>query len=57
MNTNDALQKLFEGVIPVRKQYVHYTEDWRWSSASKVPIRIAVTNIENEINIGFNLQD
>src|SRR5208283_4216814 len=31
---------------PVRKQYVLYPEDWRWSSASKVPTRIAVTNVE-----------
>jgi putative transposase len=32
---------------PVRKQYVLYPEDWRWSSASKVPTKIAVSNIEN----------
>jgi REP element-mobilizing transposase RayT len=31
---------------PVRKQYVLYPEDWRWSSASKVPTRIAVMNVE-----------
>ncbi|MEN6508434.1 MAG: hypothetical protein ABFD63_06615 [Smithella sp.] len=32
---------------PVRKQYVLYPEDWRWSSASKVPTRIAVANVED----------
>jgi len=32
---------------PVRKKYVLYPEDWRWSSASKVPTRIAVTRVEN----------
>ena len=32
---------------PVRKQYVLYPEDWRWSSASKEPTKIAVTNVEN----------
>jgi putative transposase len=32
---------------PVRKQYVLRAEDWRWSSASKVPSRITVTDIEN----------
>ena len=31
---------------PVRKQYVRYPEDWRWSSASKVKTKIVVTDIE-----------
>jgi len=32
---------------PVRKQYVLYPEDWRWSSASKAPTKIEVSHIEN----------
>ena len=32
---------------PVRKQYVLYPEDWRWSSASKELTRIAVTDVED----------
>ena len=32
---------------PVRKQYVLYPEDWRWSSASKTPTKIAVAVVEN----------
>ena len=31
---------------PVEKQYVHYPEDWKWSSASKIPTRIKVSEIE-----------
>ncbi len=31
---------------PVKKQYVHFPEDWRWSSASKVPGRIVVSELE-----------
>ena len=27
---------------PVRKEYVHYPEDWHWSSESKVPTKIAI---------------
>lgn len=30
---------------PVRKGYVYYPEDWRWSSASKIPSKITVSNI------------
>jgi putative transposase len=32
---------------PVRKQYVLCPEDWRWSSASKVPTRIVLTSVES----------
>ena len=32
---------------PVRKQYVLYPEDWRWSSASKELTRIAVANVKD----------
>lgn len=32
---------------PVRKQYVLYPEDWRWSSASKELTRMAVTDVED----------
>ncbi len=32
---------------PVRKEYVLYPEDWRWSSASKVPTKITVANVED----------
>jgi putative transposase len=31
---------------PVRKQYVLYPEDWRWSSASKVSTKIISTSVE-----------
>ncbi|OGG90698.1 hypothetical protein A3H55_03220 [Candidatus Kuenenbacteria bacterium RIFCSPLOWO2_02_FULL_42_16] len=27
---------------PVRKEYVHYPEDWRWSSVNKIPTSIAI---------------
>ncbi len=30
---------------PVRKQYVHEAEDWRWSSASKIPTKIRVSEL------------
>ena len=30
---------------PVRKQYVHYPEDWRWSSISKIPTKIKISSI------------
>ncbi len=32
---------------PVRKQYVHSPEDWRWSSVSKIPTRIKISDIQN----------
>jgi len=28
---------------PVRKQYVHNPEDWRWSSACKTPTKIQLS--------------
>ncbi len=28
---------------PVAKEYVHYPEDWRWSSASKIPTKIKLS--------------
>jgi len=31
---------------PVRKQYVRYPEDWRWSSAGKIKTKIVVTDWE-----------
>ena len=31
---------------PVRKQYVHTPEDWRWSSASKIPAKILLSSLE-----------
>ena len=31
---------------PVKKLYVHFPEDWRWSSASKVPTRITISEID-----------
>lgn len=31
---------------PVKKQYVNFPEDWRWSSASKIPTRIKVSTLE-----------
>lgn len=30
---------------PVRREYVNYSEDWRWSSASKTQTKIRITNI------------
>jgi REP element-mobilizing transposase RayT len=30
---------------PVRKEYIHYPEDWKWSSASKVSTRIAIESL------------
>lgn len=30
---------------PVKKQYVHFPEDWRWSSVSKVPGKIVISDI------------
>ncbi len=30
---------------PVKKQYVHFPEDWCWSSASKIPTKIQITDI------------
>ena len=29
---------------PVLKQYVHYPEDWYWSSASKIPSKIKIAS-------------
>jgi REP element-mobilizing transposase RayT len=53
MNTNypklvesdDFFEQKFDYIHqnPVKKEYVHYPEDWRWSSASKIPSRIQVT--------------
>lgn len=31
---------------PVKKQYVHFPEDWRWSSACKIPTRIVLSELE-----------
>jgi putative transposase len=31
---------------PVRKEYVHSPEDWRWSSASKIPTKIITSSLE-----------
>jgi REP element-mobilizing transposase RayT len=49
IESEDFLHQKIEYVEsnPVRKQYVLYPEDWRWSSASKEPTKIAVTNVEN----------
>ena len=30
---------------PVKKQYVHFAEDWRWSSACKIPSKITISYI------------
>ena len=30
---------------PVAKQYVHFPEDWRWSSASKIPTKIKISSL------------
>lgn len=30
---------------PVRKGYVHAPEDWKWSSASKIPTRITIEEL------------
>lgn len=30
---------------PVQKQYVHLPEDWRWSSASKIPGNIVLSDV------------
>ncbi|HOZ36635.1 MAG TPA: hypothetical protein PLR18_02275 [bacterium] len=30
---------------PVRKEYVHYPEDWKWSSASKISTKIIVESL------------
>ena len=31
---------------PVRKEYVHFPEDWKWSSASKIPTKIKISKIK-----------
>lgn len=31
---------------PVKKQYIHEPEDWRWSSASKIPCNITLSQLE-----------
>jgi len=30
---------------PVKKQYVYYPEHWQWSSISKIPTQIKVSNV------------
>jgi putative transposase len=30
---------------PVRKGFVNYPEDWKWSSASKIPSKIRITDL------------
>ncbi len=30
---------------PIKKEYVHNPEDWRWSSVSKIPTKIKITNL------------
>lgn len=30
---------------PVKKGYIHSPEDWRWSSVSKIPSHIQISNI------------
>jgi len=31
---------------PVRKSYVHFSEDWKWSSASQIPTKIIIEDLE-----------
>lgn len=31
---------------PIKKEYVHFPEDWRWSSASKIPTKIELSELE-----------
>ncbi len=46
-------EKFFEQKVnyihfnPVKKQYVHAPEDWRWSSASKIPCKISLSPLES----------
>ncbi|MBU0577267.1 hypothetical protein KJ742_07025 [Patescibacteria group bacterium] len=48
IETDDFYNQKFDyiHINPVRKQYVHFPEDWRWSSVSKIPTKIKVTQLE-----------
>ncbi|HRY63608.1 MAG TPA: transposase [Patescibacteria group bacterium] len=46
ITSEDFLEQKFNYIHynPVRKEYVYHPEDWRWSSASKIPTKIAISN-------------
>lgn len=46
IETDEFLQQKIDYIHynPVRKQYVHYPEDWHWSSMCKIPTRIIISN-------------
>ena len=47
ITSEEMLEQKYNYIIynPVKKEYVHYPEDWYWSSASKIPTKIEISNM------------
>jgi len=47
MTSEEMLEQKYNYIIynPVRKNYISLPEDWLWSSASKLPSKITISNI------------